>query len=478
MKKILLVLFTVVVCNSVFSQQWSLFKNDFSHFTSPTPNLNMGYSLLTDASAYTLKIDTLINFSNRSVTIFEGDFSERFSSQVFNCFVHGSSVFGDSLVDYADSSVYFVNNERIVWKNTNQWVFYTTSNLHKLIISVDSVYALNGDSIKHYSFSSNNAAQFDPSLFTTTIKVSKSKGMLNGFDLSYFPSNIKPITYFHNNAITTADIYNLEVGDEYHYQSRRSLSQNFALITVDRFIKKVIGKQFHGQDSVTYEFERQVTDDELVVVNNNPFPTHQYTHFQDTIVETYSLIDTILTGRYLDGFALDTTFMLTTGNTGVFDDSYTIPSFVDFSGVGRTLDTLCDYTFESEKYSTYVFGIGMFHHFINSDPTQYSLNSEELVYYKKGLKTWGNPLSIPVGIAKTELSDISYHPNPIKNQFYIDNLNEDVEYKLISANGATIKLGVLTKGTNNLSLQFLKKGIYFLQLQTQEEFKTIKLLKE
>lgn len=474
MKKLLLFLMLASIYIAAYSQRWELFKNDFSHYTTSTPNTNFGRSISTDLSAYTLKVDTTMNYSNRKVTVFDGDFSENDTSAIWKCFSYSPSLLGDSIAEYTDSSIYYINNEKLVWKNDSQWTFYANSNGGKLIISLDSTYLLRGDSIKKYSFYSLNSAQFDTLLFSTPIIVSKSNGMIDGFDFSYFPNQVKPIAYFYNGSITTSAIYDLEIGNEYHYQNRLSLNRSFS--TTDLFIKKVIGKITHGQDSVTYTFERQVRDDSLVVVNNNPFPTHHYVNYQDTVIETFNLKDTLLSGAYLDGQSLNNSQGMLS-SLGIYDGDFNTPTFVKFDEFGIQGDTLCDYTFERESYSTYVFGIGMFYHFENGDISSYYLTSEELLYYQKGTKTWGNPISIPVGLNESILSEISFYPNPIKDRLYIENLKEDVNYELISVNGALIQRGVLIAGTNSLSLNNINKGIYFLQLRTSEEVKTIKVVK-
>ncbi len=477
MKKTTLLISLVFLALFTFGQQWEIFKNDLSHYIEPTPFSVFGNSIYTDSLAFTVKVASEINYPSRKVTVFEGDFNDLpYSTFSRFCAVKGPSILGDSMVEYMDSTIYYSGAHQLIWKNAQQWTFYTSLNNENLIISLDSAYSLNGDSIKLFSFSAANQSAFDSVLFSTPFVVSKSNGMIKGFNFSDFPTSVNLVTYFHSGAITSADIYDLDIGDEYHYQLRQGLHVSF--ITTDLFINKVIGKQVHGQDSVTYTFERQITDDQLVVVNNNPFPTHQYTHFQDTVQETYSLDDTLLTGRYLDGNSISINPLMTLGSIGVFADGYDVPTFVDFSGVGRVADTICDYTFELETYKTYVFGVGMFYHYDNGDITSYSLHSEQLVYYKKGNKTWGTPLSIPVGITENVFNAISYYPNPVKDQFYIENLQEDVAYELISVNGALIDQGALTQGRSSFSLESLNTGVYFLQLRSSEAVKTIKLIKQ
>ena len=475
MKKLILLLMLGCISYGSFSQRWELFKNDLSHFTTPTPNIFLANSISTDSLAFTLKLDTIINYSNRKVTLFEGDYNDYLQAFPQLCLSFGPSILGDSLVEFLDSRIYFTGSNQLIWKNSLQWTFYKTANNEELTISLDTVYALNGDSLKRYSFSASNMSAFDAAIFSTPILVSKSKGIIEGFDFSYFPSEIRPISYFYDGLITTTQIYDYEIGDEYHYEVQTNLNINYG--TYDRFIKKVIGKILHAQDSVTYTFQRQVRDDELVVVNNNPFPTHQYTNFQDTVSETYQLGSTILSGSYLDGLTLST-LPFVIGNLGIYDSDFNEPSIIDFEGMGNSGDTICDYTFEIERYTTYVFGVGSFYHFTNGDINSYYYSSEELVYYKKGLKTWGNPLILPLSVNENSLSKISYYPNPVKDQLTIENLKENTIYKLININGALVNSGSLQATPNSISMVDLLPGVYLLQLQTQNEFKTLKLVKE
>lgn len=477
MKKITLLFSLVSLALLTFGQRWELFKKDLSHYIEPTPFTVFGNSIYTDSLAFTVKVAGVANYSSKKVTVFEDDFNDLpYSTFSRFCAVKGPSILGDSMVEYMDSTIYYSGTHQFIWKNAQQWTFYTSLNNENLIITLDSAYSLNGDSIKIFSFSAVNQSAFDSVLFSTPFVVSKSNGMIKGFNFSDFPTSVNLVTYFHSNAITTSDIYDLDIGDEYHYQIHQGLHVSF--ITTDLYINKVIGKQVHGQDSVTYTFEQQVTDDQLVVVNNNPFPTHQYTHFQDTVQETYSLNDTLLSGRYLDGNSTPINPLMTLGSIGIFTDGYDLPTFVDFSGVGRVADTICDYTFELETYKTYVFGVGMFYHYDNGDITSYNLHSEQLVYYRKGSKIWGTPLSIPVGLAERALSNLEYYPNPANDYFYINHLQSDCNYELINVNGALIGRGVFVAGSNTLSLQSLEKGMYFLELRTAGELKTIKLIKQ
>jgi hypothetical protein len=329
------------------------------------------------------------------------------------------------------------------------------------------------DSLKYYSFSSVNNAAFDSTLFTLPFIVSKLNGMIEGFDFSYFPSEIKPVTFFLNGPVKTSHIYDYELGDEYHYQHQASFSLNYS--TTNLYILKVINKVVHNPDSVSYTFERKIREDKLVGMGQGV--VHQYRNYMDTINPSYNLNKTLLLGTYMDIRSLVSS-ATNRGSIGAYDSDYDVPSFVDITQIGTNGDSICDYTFEIEDYTTYIFGIGRFNHYSSGDPSSWHVSDEELLYYKKGTKTWGTPLVIITGVKENSLTHIRYFPNPVKDQFTIENLREKTEYNLMNVNGAMIDKGTFNVGSNSISISNLDSGIYFLQLQSNSSSRTIKLIKE
>jgi len=76
------------------------------------------------------------------------------------------------------------------------------------------------------------------------------------------------------------------------------------------------------------------------------------------------------------------------------------------------------------------------------------------------------------------LSNVRTYPNPVKDQFHINNLQEKSDYKLLNVNGALVESGTFIEGANSISMSNLESGIYFLQLQSKSESRTLKLIKE
>ena len=85
---------------------------------------------------------------------------------------------------------------------------------------------------------------------------------------------------------------------------------------------------------------------------------------------------------------------------------------------------------------------------------------------------------ILTGINENALSKIQFYPNPVKDQFYIDNIQEESDYKLLNISGALVESGSFIKGANSISMSNLESGIYFLQLQSKSNFRTIRIVKQ
>ena len=474
MKKLLLLFIIVFTSCSTYAQRWELFKNDISHYTTPQQNTAMAISFYTDSVALTLRVDTVLLGSHITTTVFAKDYSGRLTPFSRSCIGPSASILGDSLVENADSSIYYINNNKLIWKNKNQWKFFRDSNNNELLISLDSVTVLNGDSLKHFSFSSSSNVAFDSAVFTTPFIVSKLNGMVKGFDFSYFPSEIKPISYLLKGFVKKSNIYDYAIGDEYHYQHKLALSMSYS--TLDLYVLKVIGKVVHNQDSVSYTFERKVREDKLVPMGQGL--VHQYRSYKDTIIKSYNWSHKLLLGTYMDIRSL-TTGTMNRGTVGVYDSDYAVPTFIDISEIGWSGDSICDFTFETERYTSYIFGVGSFDYYSNGDISSWYESKEDLLYYKKGTKTWGTPITIVISdIKENTLSNIYFYPNPAKDQFIIENIQEKTDYKLVNVNGAMIERGIFKEASNSISMSNLERGIYFLQLQSKSNFRTIRIVKQ
>lgn len=75
-----------------------------------------------------------------------------------------------------------------------------------------------------------------------------------------------------------------------------------------------------------------------------------------------------------------------------------------------------------------------------------------------------------------DLTAVKVYPNPAKDILWIENLPEGAEAKLFDTRGRVIEH--IVHGEDEISLNSLSKGIYILQLSSDEIVKTIKVVKE
>ncbi len=82
-----------------------------------------------------------------------------------------------------------------------------------------------------------------------------------------------------------------------------------------------------------------------------------------------------------------------------------------------------------------------------------------------------------VGLAEFETKKIDIFPNPAKNQLRIENENLKINsISIINIRGKTVK--TITKNTKTIDVFDLTKGIYFLQIYTDNDLINRKFIKE
>lgn len=73
--------------------------------------------------------------------------------------------------------------------------------------------------------------------------------------------------------------------------------------------------------------------------------------------------------------------------------------------------------------------------------------------------------NLALGIEEASLANVSVYPNPVKDKLTIANGSAiSISYALITVDGQTIEKGELAVGTNELNIQHVAEGIYFIRL--------------
>ena len=112
----------------------------------------------------------------------------------------------------------------------------------------------------------------------------------------------------------------------------------------------------------------------------------------------------------------------------------------------------------------------------------FTSESRELVYYKKGDKTWGRPLIVSCIYDTQTKSELSVFPNPTNDYLNI-NYNKSgfntLTIKIYDILGELVKIENLKSDNKSINLTELKKGIYFYQvLENGRVVKADKLMVE
>jgi hypothetical protein len=110
----------------------------------------------------------------------------------------------------------------------------------------------------------------------------------------------------------------------------------------------------------------------------------------------------------------------------------------------------------------------------------WSLESELLVYYKKGDKTWGTPLVITSAPDIPEPDEIHVFPNPATDEITITVLNyPDNNFELFDATGRSLISKNLYEQSSTIDISQLTSGLYIYYLKKDARvIKMGKLIKE
>ncbi len=270
---------------------------------------------------------------------------------------------------------------------------------------------LNGNNISHY-------------LNQKTITLSQHYGISMTFDLYYMPDiqyNDASCYYLAGKTIpplgiqnlSWKDIYNFDVGDEFHWSGGW---WNGAGPTWNR-IKNVIARQVYGNmDSVKYTME-------ICQILWLPQPPPNVETSHDTVIESYNFLtignnariqnlpQTFQGGGYYHSSAFERNIVLPARQTQEYNSW----------GYSRYSGCWVDPFEPSYDIFHYSEGLGITYTF-HQEYQLWPVNmSEAMVYYKKGSEVWGTPLApncsvlLPVTeTTKVLIPDIKIIPNPVE----------------------------------------------------------------
>ncbi|MCX6258639.1 MAG: T9SS type A sorting domain-containing protein [Bacteroidia bacterium] len=369
------------------------------------------------------------------------------------------SILGRMVLAKSDGRFYFFNkNQDSICLHTqavvgDTWVFCHLANQAYIEARVDSIFQDNilgiNDSVKSISLQAKNQAGDTISFFMNgkSIQLSKSLGLTKiygMYSIADGQGNLNPTPFelagktslgMGLQDLSWKDIYNFNVGDEFHYSGYIEPAEEW------KYIKRVIAKNIYGNlDSVRYMMDYCKIQYEWWHPPPNVVTIH------DTIMENYNFIS----------LSLDSSLIflpLEFKNIGdhFLGYCYSYYRYLMNNRQNQVINS-CGYSIggnpgDSTCWTNPFEGIPEIKHFgTGLGLTSYttSLYSEymddywdELVYFKKGNETWGTPVAADcealfAGVHEINKSDpkISVYPNPAEDQANVNIQGTDQSEKL------------------------------------------------
>jgi len=230
------------------------------------------------------------------------------------------------------------------------------------------------------------------------------------------------------NVSTVREIYDYEIGDEFHY------SRYFSPSMPDWFIIKVDNKYYSPTlDSVFYHLD-------VVEWTINPSNGNQIIkYYLDTLM--YSKLDSAIHD------SIDTTY----SNTNFYNN--------------RKVNLYSYYIIGEYTSHYYIEGVG--YYYDGYDNMGYSWWQEPR-YYKKGNETWGTPLIVSIAELQPEIFYLKAFPNPASSYISFEFINGSFSFtqiEILDVFGQQKMLrNIFRTEKLVLDVEDLESGLYFYRL--------------
>lgn len=290
--------------------------------------------------------------------------------------------------------------------------------------------------------------------------------------------------------LSSADIYNYDVGDVFHYVNVTSNTTggDHTYKYYNKVITKTVGTNF-----VTYQFHRFTIEQYSGSSITDPAYTDSITTYPSV---TYSLLDTYADTSLCSPNALGFDSMcLSNGGTGnqfpLGFNPVTI-NCLSFDTIGydnvfssrkyyisSQLSSLCLKT-TGEQFK-YVEGLGRtsyltLNHFSGNQGYQ---EVENLVYYKKASgETWGTPLPLSIKDDKMSyLESLKLYPNPANDLIKIQGSNAKKDISIYNQMGQAVFAKQEISNTVQIDISNWADGHYYVQVKSNDQINHLKFVK-
>ena len=503
MKKTLLY-FLLCLSFTGFAQDWAPFKTTDSirHFVGENSinSFSNNYKPIQSVS-----FDSSFSDSSGLNFVFEKGFS------VYNLYDQSRSNFGqpqdiikgrilgDVITYYQDSTIvntldsfgFRLNFPGHYFLNQN-FTFGTSIN-YSLNATCDSIYTdlVNGqiDSIVKLSLAvyNQNSILDSSHHFNCNFLIAKTNGLILTPDFTDLDSLHYYNAYFILKEQLNDRPFNLDVGDEYHYE--RDTSDYF-----DSNSNYILSSYFGFKATVTADSNSGVNRVYTITEEyGSGFPgsygflgTRTYnTSYDTTITNRHTLKSAIIEDSLLVPFNSNSFVPITiygvedTKSAFKLFKTRVFPDFFFYSNPNSwppVVDSLNTYSsFYASIYRNYI-GLTDEYYRNGYGGNGSSSTSKSLAYFKKGNQTWGTPLNLAVGLEEANQNGtLRLYPNPASNQLRIET-EERLRSILVSdINGKAIEVNI---NNNLVDVSNLSSGLYFIQVQTEKGILREKFIKE
>jgi len=408
------------------------------------------------------------------------------------CYVTGPSILGDSIVEdtLGKSMCYTMDGREIVMNRylnigeSDTMFIYEDGSYISLTLDTHLEESFLGvlDSVKTFSLQkhSEDGSPIEDRVNDLSMKISKSHGGIQLINFRDFPmiQDGSPVLELISDSqlnsaslyLTYGDIYDFEVGDEFHYHNENtSLGPGRRENVVRRVIAKDVGIT---DDTIVYTYYENKWGYKLVFDGNGDY-TNEYFSGERTYSESYSnLSDSIFFPNSMPSEAIISEYVVS--NKLMFRDldMYSNRFVIRENGLIMEIEECMSPPPGGGTFTYYIVGCGHIYNLVYAEIEEDCLPCEHLVYYKKENEVWGEPLSTKTGIRETK---INVYPNPTKNSLFIEFSNPEYEvYTLTIYDNLGRQVMLLDDLSDNqveLNVEKYKSGLYFFKLINSEGLK-------
>lgn len=493
---------TISLVTMMFFLTIQLMSQDYSLVRVGTKNL---YLIDISDSTYSLAIDSSVDVGNVTrfyTSPFVGDYPDKTS---LNCGFWGSQdcisftkygLLGGIIENHSDSLwLLFTHdgdtaiiNSSLTVGQSRKFISFEDYTYYLKCVSIQSEDILGvTDLVKTYEIfvKDQNGVTITTTGWTgVELKVSKSYGLIKGFDISNFPVDHKVFDIAGSVElqkglfrIRSADVYNYTVGDIFQYRETYYKNEypNPNIINEVSYVRYKVLERTDNALGFYYKFERVW------------FSANSIEQGIDTIQQVYSSQDTLAYIPIETSSAKD--FDMLTKNTLINKDfagtrMWSLLRDNDWD-LRYCAQDLCFGATDTQgrlitDLKEVVLGLGDFKvEFTTVYPmSNYSTISEklEMVYFNKQGFEWGTEAFVGIETIGDRLLNISFYPNPV-NKLGTVECPVFGFYKIIDINGKTLLSGYKNTKLLQLDVSGLPNGLFMLILQSGSDVMSTRFIK-